>query len=147
MFSIIAIIAAATSLGSGLQEPADWRQVDDDPDFHVAMDMTSISGPPTARTARSVGVATDPDGFPGYMILDVVFDCEARTISADRAAFFTLDGDLIEAVEGPAETAPVSAEDGTLVAANAACDGQMPSGPGFASALAYAQSIRTPAGS
>lgn len=147
MLNFIAIVAAATSLMSGVQEPGDWRQVDDGADFYTALDLTSISGPPTARKARGVGVSAELDGFPGYMVLDVVFDCEARTISADRAAFFTLDGDLIQDVEGPAETAPVSEEDGTLVAANAVCDGQMPPGPGFGSAQAYAQSIRASAGS
>ena len=147
MLNFTAIIAAATSLMSGVQEPGDWRQVDESSGFHAALDINSISGPPTARRARSVGVSTEPDGLPGYIILNVVFDCEARTIGADRAAFFTLDGDLIQDVEGPAETAPVSEEDGTLVAANAVCDGQMPPGPGFGSAQAYAQSIRASAGS
>ncbi|MDP3378825.1 MAG: hypothetical protein Q8S53_10710 [Brevundimonas sp.] len=147
MFSLIAILLAATSLGSTPQDRPDWREVDDDPDFHVALDISSISGPPTARTARSVGVSTEPEGFPGYMVLDVVFDCEARTISASGAAFFAPDGTLIEAVDGLTDTAPVSEAEGTLVAANAVCDGQMPSGPSFGSAQAYAQSIRPPAGS
>lgn len=147
MLSILAVIAAASSLGGSLQEPGHWRQVDDTSGYYVALDMASIGGPPTARTARSVGVSADPDGFPGYMILDVVFDCEARTISADRAAFFSPDGDLIETVEGPTETSPVSEEEGTLVAANVACDGAIPDGPGFDSAQAYARSIRALAGS
>ena len=147
MFSIVTVIVATASLVSSLQEPADWRQVDDGADFYTALDITSISGPPTARRARGVGVSAELDGFPGYMILDVVFDCEARTIGADRAAFFALDGTLIEEVEGPAEATPVSEEEGTLVAANAVCDGQMPSGPSFTSAQAYARSIRALAGS
>ena len=147
MFSLIAIIAATASLGSGFQEPADWRQVDDSADFYAALDVTSISGPPTARKVRGVGVSTEADGFPGYMMLDLVFDCEARTISADRAAFFALDGTLIEEVDGPSDPAPVSEEEGTLVAANAVCDGAIPDGRSFGSAQAYAQSIRAPAGS
>lgn len=147
MLNIIAIIAATASLGSALQEPADWRQVDDTSDYHTALDMTSISGPPTARKARGVGVSTESDGFPGYMMLDLVFDCEALTIRADSAAFFALDGTLIEEVEGPSDAAPVSEAEGTLVAANAVCDGQMPSGPSFGSPQAYAQSIRAPTGS
>ena len=114
MLNFIAIIAAAASLMSGVQEPGAWRQVDAGADFYTALDLTSISGPTTARRARGVGVSAELDGFPGYMILDVVFDCVAGTISADRAAFFALDGTLIEEVEGPAETAPVSEEDGTL---------------------------------
>jgi len=146
MFNIIAIIALAASLGA-LQEPADWRQVDDSGDFHVALDINSISGPRTARTARSVGVSIDPAGLPGYMVLDVVFDCVALTLHADRATFFALDGSLIQEVDGPTETAPISEEAGTLVAANAVCDGQMPNGRSFGSAQAYAQSIRAPAGS
>ncbi|MBU2168060.1 MAG: hypothetical protein KKF88_09500 [Alphaproteobacteria bacterium] len=146
MFSIVTVIAAAVSLGSSLQEPADWRQVDDSVDFYTALDVTSISGPPTARTARSVGVSTEPEGFPGYMVLDVVFDCEARTISADRAAFYAMDGRLITEVDAPTEAVPVSEAEGTLVAANAVCDGAMPDGRSFGSAQAYAQSIRAPAG-
>jgi hypothetical protein len=146
MFNLIAIIAAATGLGSAFQEPADWREVDSS-DLHIALDMTSISGPPTARTARSVGVSTEPDGFPGYMVLDLVFDCEALTIRASAAAFFALDGTLIDTVEELTDTAPISEEEGTLVAANAVCDGQMPDGPGFGSAQAYARSLRPPAGS
>jgi len=78
MFNVIAIIAATASLGSSFQEPADWRQVDDSADFYSALDMTSIGGPQNARTARTVSVSTDPAGFPGYMVLDVVFDCEAH---------------------------------------------------------------------
>ncbi len=147
MFNIIAVILAATSLEPTSQDRPDWREVDDDADFHVALDISSISGPPTARTARSVGVSTESDGFPGYMIIDVVFDCEALTIRAESAAFFALDGTLVEAVDGLTDTAPVSEADGTLVAANAVCDGAIPNGQSFGSAQAYAQSIRAPAGS
>ncbi|MEH6699815.1 MAG: hypothetical protein V7672_14050 [Brevundimonas sp.] len=147
MFNIIAIIAAATSLVSSVQEPGDWRQVDDGADFYTALDVTSINGPPTARKARGVGVSAELDGFPGYMVLDVVFDCEAGTVSADRAAFFALDGTLIEEVDGPSDPEPVSEEDGTLVAANAVCDGAIPDGRSFGSAQAYAQFIRASAGS
>lgn len=147
MLNILAIIAAATSLGSGFQEPADWRQVDDTSDFYSALDMNSISGPQNARTARTVSISTGESDFPGYMVLDVVFDCAALTIRADRATFFTLNGSLITEVEGPPETAPVSEEEGTLVAANAVCDGAIPDGRSFGSAQAYAQFIRASAGS
>lgn len=147
MLNFIAIIAAATSLMSGVQEPGDWRQVDDGADFYTALDLTSISGPPTARKARGVGVSAELDGLSGYLIVDLVFNCEALTFGADKITFFALDGTLIEEFDWPSDPAPVNEEEGNLGAANAVCDGQMPPGPGFGSAEAYAQSIRASFGS
>jgi len=147
MFNVIAIILAAASLGSIMQDRPDWREVDQDNDFHAALDMSSISGPLTARTARSVGVFTDPVGSSGYMIIDVVIDCVALTVSGQGGAFFGMDGTLIEQIDGPLETAPISEEDGTLVLARAVCDGEPPTSRSFESAQAYALSVRNASGS
>ncbi|WP_226637531.1 hypothetical protein [Brevundimonas poindexterae] len=147
MLNFIAIIAAATSLMSGVQEPGDWRQVDEGPEFFAALDVNSISGPPTARKALGVRVSPQSDGLSGYLIVDLVFNCEALTFGADKITFFALDGTLIEEFDWPSDPAPINEEEGNLGAANAVCDGQMPPGPGFGSAQAYAQSIRASTGS
>lgn len=145
MFNIIAIIVAASSLVSGVQEPGDWRQVDDTDGYYTAVDMGSIDGPASARTARTVSVAADPTELAGHVVLSLVVDCEAQTLGAYHAAFFDADGQRVMDGDAPLEPEPISEEGGTLMLARAVCDGETPASPGFGTAQAYALSIRAAA--
>ncbi len=145
MSLILALTAAAAAFTSPGQEPSDWRQIDDTDGYFTALDLNSIQGPRTARTARTVSVSADPTELTGYVILSLVVDCEAQTLGAYHAAFFDADGQMVMDGEAPVEPEPVSEEGGTLTLARAVCDGEAPASPGFGSAQAYARSILGPA--
>lgn len=136
----MAALAAVLLLGAtgAAAQTGDWRLLDQGGSLDVAVDVASFSGPREGRALRSAMVSRE-DGEPfAYLIVDVVIDCDARTINAVAMAAHDAAGELLQRRDLPPEIAPVSESDGTAATARAACEGAEISETRFESASAFA---------
>ncbi|HZW16183.1 MAG TPA: hypothetical protein VFF66_08015 [Brevundimonas sp.] len=135
-----ATLAAVLIFGAtgAAAQTEDWRLLAQDGPVDVAVDVASFSGPPDRRTVRSAMVSREEDDPFAYLIVDVVIDCTARTISAEAMSARDVGGAVLRQQDLPPETAPVNEADGTAATARAACEGAEISQTRFESAPAFA---------
>ena len=126
-----------TTTPSAAAQIGDWRLLAQDGPVDVAVDVGSFSGPPDRRAARTVMVPREEGDPFAYLIVDVVIDSDARTISAVAMAAHDAGGEVLQRRNLPPETTPVSESDGTASTARAACEGADIGEIGFESAPAF----------
>jgi hypothetical protein len=133
-------LAAFLMLGAtgAAAQTEDWRLLGQDGPVDVAVDVDSFGGPPDRRTVRSAMVSRDEGDPFAYLIVDVVIDCTARTVSAVAMSARDVGGAVLREQQLAPETAPVNEADGTAATARAACEGAEISQTRFQSAPAFA---------
>jgi hypothetical protein len=114
----------------GLAMPAtsawaeEWRLIGATSDFSSAIDLASVSGPATAKSAWTLRVfrTRQPSGFD-YALIQREFDCTRNTTAMTAFAAYSREGEVVVSNQTRGETAAVFPSSMGAMEKASACEG------------------------
>lgn len=126
------------SLLAGLAQAGDWRELPREAGGAVAIDRLSISRRGSELTVDMMVAMLPESLLPLYGISQVVIQCDTKAVSIGGMQFFLSNGDPFGARTAAQDSGTFTGTDPV----GALCDGDLPSGPGADSALAFFKSVQ-----